>query len=338
MTLMDYAKANVRTIVPFIVAWLITFGLRHGVNLHGYQAAVTVVVGAVYYALVRLLERYITPQFGWLLGLAQQPVYAKTLKPDARPFDRERIARLRKIRRDYTHERLSLLPKPAGRKGGALPSPRDDRDYQAKLPETSAIPSHVDNGAGITWGMLLNDRIGNCYEAAFLHALQVLTGYTPQDADALAIYEQVTGYDPTKTDANGNNPTDQGTYGRQLYDWARREGLIDSYAAVPADRASIRAAIYGHKAVLCEWALPAGAETEGDTWTVPRRNKVAGSWGGHATVECGFTPRRNKNVTWGEYGTVTPSFEDDYLQAGWVISTKLTAPQVAVIMAKVRAR
>lgn len=185
--------------------------------------------------------------------------------------------------------------------------------------------------------MLLNDRLGDCYEAAFLHALQTLTGYTPVDADALALYEQVTGYDPHRTDANGNNPTDQGTYGRQLFDWARREGLISSYAAVPANRAAVKAAIAGHKHVLCEWALPIGAEREGDVWTMPRTGRAAGSWGGHATVEVGYTTRRNRNVTWGECGTVTPAFEDAYLQAAWVVEVA-PGTNVAAIMAKVRAR
>jgi hypothetical protein len=234
------------------------------------------------------------------------------------------------------HRRVRLLPAPSGCKGGMLPSPRDDRDYQAVPPST--IPATCDFGAGIRWGMLLNDRIGDCYPAALLHALQVLTGYTPVDADALAVYEQVTGYDPTRTDPNGDNPTDNGTAGRPLYAWAKAQGLISSYAAVPTDRTSIRAAIAGHRAVLCEWALPAGAETEGDIWTMPRSNRQAGSWGGHATVEVGYTTTRNRNVTWGEEGTVTGAFEDAYLQAAWVVTTTASAATIARIMASVRAR
>jgi hypothetical protein len=341
MTLMDYAKANVRTIVPYLVGLVITLGARHGIKLDAQEtAALSVAVGAVYYIVVRALERYVTPKFGWLLGLAQQPVYAKIRSRKDQPLVTREVAE-RAVRIALTHgqghsahARLHLLPKPTGRKGGMLPSPRDDRDYKAKLP--SKIPASVDNGKGITWGMLLNAQLGDCYEAALLHALQVLTGYTPVDADALAIYEQVTGYDPTRTDANGNNPTDQGTYGRQLFDWARAKGLITSYAAVPPNRQAVKAAIAAHKVVLCEWALPTGAETEGDVWTMPRSGRTAGSWGGHATVEPGYTPERNRNVTWGEEGTVTPAFEDAYLQAAWVI-TVAPGTNVAAIMAKVRA-
>lgn len=227
-------------------------------------------------------------------------------------------------------DRLALLPPAGKRKGGALPSPRDDRDWQAKLPQLTSIPTSCDFGAGIPWGMLLNDRIGDCYPAALLHALQVLSGgkFKPTDADVLHVYEQVTGYDPTKTQPDGSNPTDQGTYGRQLFDWARAHGLITSYAAVPASRAAVRAAIAGHRAVLCEWALPVGCETEGDVWTMPRTGRAAGSWGGHATVEVGYTTRRNRNVTWGEEGTVTGAFEDAYLQAAWVVTVPPVIPPV----------
>lgn len=224
--------------------------------------------------------------------------------------------------------RIDLLPKPSGRKHGALPSPRDERDYKAALPK--AIPSAIDYGAGMKFGMLLNDRISDCYPAALLHAIQVLSGavYLPSDADVLKVYEQVTGYDPTKTDAQGDNPTDQGTAGRPLFKWAKSKGLILTYAAVPTDRDSVRAAIAKYHVVLCEWALPEGAETEGDHWTVPRKGKTAGSWGGHATAEAGFTARSNKNITWGEVGTVTPTFEDAYLDAAWVITVPAVIPAI----------
>lgn len=332
MTFTDLAKSYVRTIVPAVVGAIIAWALHHGHDIHGYEAQLTLVITAVYYGLARLLEHCVSPRFGWLLGVAQKPAYAKADQPLVR-----RQAAINAVNFALTgsgltvRDHLELLPAPSGRKGGLLPSPRDDRDWQAKLPAWSEIPPSCDYGAGLTFGMLLNDRIGDCYPAALLHALQVLTNgaYTPTDADALHVYEQVTGYDPTRTDANGDNPTDQGTYGRQLFDWARKRGLIESYAAVVPTRSSVKAAIAAHKAVLCEWALPAGAETEGDAWTMPRKNRVAGSWGGHATVEVGYTTRHNRNVTWGKEGTVTPAFEDAYLQAAWVVTAAATIPPIA---------
>jgi hypothetical protein len=319
------------TLPPKMRSWLVDVGERVGSSfVEAVVAAVT--AGA--------LAKGVNATTGHVLLVAGLTAAAATLKGVLAPLVKGSVspaslAPASKAEPTSSPSHLALLPKPKGRKGGALPSPRDDRDYKARLPR--AIPASVDYGAGITWRMLLNDRLGDCYPAAFLHALQVLTGYTPVDADALAIYEQVTGYDPTRTDAHGNNPTDRGTAGRPLFDWARRESLIKSYAAVPATRSAVKAAIAGHKAVLCEWALPVGAEVEGDMWTMPRGQRAAGSWGYHATVEVGYTTTRNRNVTWGEEGSVTPSFEDAYLQAAWVIEVPPTAmASTAAIMARVR--
>jgi hypothetical protein len=85
VTLTDLAKSYVRVIVPVVVGTVVGFALKHGFDLHAYSGAVTAVVTVVYYAVVRLLERYVTPKFGWLLGLAQQPVYAKAKQRRDRP-------------------------------------------------------------------------------------------------------------------------------------------------------------------------------------------------------------------------------------------------------------
>jgi hypothetical protein len=66
----------IRTIVPWVVAWagpVATewFGLSSGELTTG----ATVLVGAGYYVGVRLAERYLSPKFGWLLGVAKQPEY-----------------------------------------------------------------------------------------------------------------------------------------------------------------------------------------------------------------------------------------------------------------------
>lgn len=213
-----------------------------------------------------------------------------------------------------TSGRLDLLPPPSGRKGGRLAKPRDDRDWTAQLP--AKIPASADYGKGFTFGMLLNDRLGDCAPAALLHALQVLSAgkYVPTDAQVLDVYEKVAGYRP------GQPSTDRGTVVRDMLRWAVRQGYIEAFAAVPLDPQSLRRAVAGHKAVICGWALPDGAETEGDHWTVPRTGRQAGSWGGHATCADGYTRSRLDNVTWGEEGTVTDGFVRDYLEEAWVLT------------------
>jgi hypothetical protein len=84
MTFTDLAKSYVRTIVPAVVGAIIAWALHHGHDIHGYEAQLTVVITAGYYGLARLLEHYVSPKFGWLLGAATAPKYAAAGRPKAR--------------------------------------------------------------------------------------------------------------------------------------------------------------------------------------------------------------------------------------------------------------
>lgn len=79
----DYIISQIRMYVPLSVGVVIAFLASHGMNLHisdaRVEAVVTVLTGlftALYYSMVRLLEKYVSPKFGWLLGYAQSPSYA----------------------------------------------------------------------------------------------------------------------------------------------------------------------------------------------------------------------------------------------------------------------
>lgn len=65
-----------RTVVPLIVGWLVALGLLDwtGLDAAGLTGLVTAAVAAAYYAVARVLELYVRPRFGWLLGLAKAPV------------------------------------------------------------------------------------------------------------------------------------------------------------------------------------------------------------------------------------------------------------------------
>jgi hypothetical protein len=67
----------VRTIVPLIVGVIITKAAQVGFDLP--EAAVTdvtvAIVSGAYAVAARLLERYVSPKFGWLFGIAKEPVY-----------------------------------------------------------------------------------------------------------------------------------------------------------------------------------------------------------------------------------------------------------------------
>lgn len=74
----------VRTVTPIVVGailgWLTASNIPVDPEFEiTLTAALTAAFSAVYYLLVRLFERYVSPKLGWLLGLAQQPT---SYKPD----------------------------------------------------------------------------------------------------------------------------------------------------------------------------------------------------------------------------------------------------------------
>lgn len=70
----------VRTFVPIVVGAVIGGFVAAGIELDpGVEPALIVAVTAafqgLYYLVVRLFEKYVSPKFGWLLGLAKEPEY-----------------------------------------------------------------------------------------------------------------------------------------------------------------------------------------------------------------------------------------------------------------------
>lgn len=83
-----------RTVVPFVVGWLISlplvvkvedlFGVPQEDRTAWLARLLTVALGAVYYIVVAFLERH-QSWFGWLLGVAKQPVYQAKPSADTTP-------------------------------------------------------------------------------------------------------------------------------------------------------------------------------------------------------------------------------------------------------------
>lgn len=80
----------VRTFVPLIVGAVLSWAAAAGIPLdEGFEPALIAVLsfvfGAVYHIAVRLLETYVSPRFGWLLGLAKSPDSYTAGKATAQP-------------------------------------------------------------------------------------------------------------------------------------------------------------------------------------------------------------------------------------------------------------
>jgi hypothetical protein len=86
----------VRTITPVVVGGVVSWFTSKGIEVDpDLQATLTLVIAfaatAIYYTLIRLLETYVTPKLGWLLGVAKAPA-AYTAESPAKATERELTA------------------------------------------------------------------------------------------------------------------------------------------------------------------------------------------------------------------------------------------------------
>lgn len=75
--LRSFLPSVLRTGTPLAVAYLLGFPVVRALGLDEEHVTtlVTVILSGVYWVAVRVLETYVLPQFGWLLGWAAAPVY-----------------------------------------------------------------------------------------------------------------------------------------------------------------------------------------------------------------------------------------------------------------------
>jgi len=79
---MDILASVVRTVVPLVIGYVITWASQIGFTVSEDQSAalaalLTGVISAIYYAIVRFLETNYSDKWGWLLGWATAPTYTK---------------------------------------------------------------------------------------------------------------------------------------------------------------------------------------------------------------------------------------------------------------------
>ncbi|WP_263356910.1 hypothetical protein [Acidicapsa ligni] len=183
-----------------------------------------------------------------------------------------------------------------------------------------AAPAAADWTKGIQkWGMMLNDKLGDCTIASVAHAVQVWSANTAgeitvPDAQVLEYFEQWDGYKPSdpSTDAGGVELN-------VLTRW--RKGAFDTHKLIAfADVAitnleEVRQAIHLFGGVYIGVGLPITAQTQ-DVWDVVKdggAHAKAGSWGGHAV----FVPKYDAHgftcITWGATKTMTNAFWEKYV-------------------------
>jgi len=160
----------------------------------------------------------------------------------------------------------------------------------------SAPPSNSWSKGRTDWNMLANNIVGDCTIAGFLHILMVAArilglDYNPTDAEALALYTAITGYNPRAPLVNGENPTDQGATLEQVVAYLLQHP-IDGFSFLGqalvniTDMNDVALAAYNFPGLYTGVNLPLISQNQ-EIWDVTpwdlstNRNAQPGSWGGH---------------------------------------------------------
>jgi hypothetical protein len=187
--------------------------------------------------------------------------------------------------------------------------------------------------------MLLNSEISDCTIASVGHMVQQESVYadTPDlimsDAEALAAYSAVTGYDPARPE------TDLGAYEGDIGQYWLKTGFhcggqldqIVGFADLNAQNLDeLKYSILLSGNAFLGFNLPACAE-EDPVWDLPTTADGAVSVGGHAVPAVGWDSRGIYVVSWGQLIPVTWAFYMKYVDEAhttlshrWLHSTGLT--------------
>ncbi len=176
------------------------------------------------------------------------------------------------------------------------------------------------------WGMMANDKVGDCTSAAAGHLIMEWTADTDRQVDpttkqVLEAYSAITGYDP----ATGSN--DDGAVETDVLNHWRKTGVaghqILAYAALePGNTQHVRDAIDLFGGVYIGLALPVSAQRQ-NVWSVPpggvHGDGKPGSWGGHAVPVMAYDAHGLTVITWGETKTMTWQFWSAYCDEAYAV-------------------
>lgn len=192
------------------------------------------------------------------------------------------------------------------------------------------------------WGMLANGAdpahpdvipVGDCAIAAPMHQTMLWcaeskaqVAFSPETA--VKNYSEITGYNPELTDAEGNNPTDNGTALDEMAKHWQQTGISDdsgnrhkivAFASLnPGDLRELWTATWLFQSVTLGVLMPDSAQqqfADGEPWDVVRGARIEG---GHAVPCVGRKGGMNLGVTWGALHPFTDRWYEKYSQGGIV--------------------
>lgn len=190
----------------------------------------------------------------------------------------------------------------------AVHDPRVPMLATYRTPALPSPPSAIDWSKGNTqYGMMLNDKEGDCTCAAIGHAIQTWTinssgkMLTVPDDMIQTAYSAISGYDP-KTGSNDN--------GAVILDvlkyWQAKpidSQPLNGFVAVnPGDVNAVKDAIWLFGGIYIGVLLPMSAQTQSIWSQLPgplTGDNEPGSWGGHAIYVVAYDERYLTCITWG---------------------------------------
>jgi len=194
------------------------------------------------------------------------------------------------------------------------------------LPPTPATYMYAKNIPATGWGMMDNDKIGDCTCAAAGHLIMEWTDdnnamVTPTDQQIISAYSAITGYDPS----TGKN--DNGAVETNVLNYWRKTGIaghqILAYAALePKNETHVKLGAFLFGGCYIGLSLPLTAQTQ-KVWSVPPGGATGkgapGSWGGHAVCVVGYDSHGVTIITWGATKKMTWSFWNTYCDEAYAI-------------------
>ena len=184
-------------------------------------------------------------------------------------------------------------------------------------------PASVDYSNIPVIGMLGNDRYGDCVFAGNGHTIEEQTffgqgtEYQVSEADALAAYTRVTGFNP-------NDPsTDNGAEIQAGLDDLRKVGFgghkLTAFAQLdPKNMTDVKLAVSEFGAVAVGMAFPNVAMSQfnaGQPWDVVAND--GGIEGGHRVTLVGYDANYLYVFTWNAVQRMTQAFWDKYVEEAW---------------------
>lgn len=214
---------------------------------------------------------------------------------------------------------------------GKKPVRKDSRNLMFSKYLTAALPPIPDEYSWIAkdkisdWGMMKNDVLSDCVEAAWGHLIMSWTADTgklfiPSDSDIVTLYSGMSGYNPI-TGAN-----DDGTNELDSLKHMRNTGIdghiIGAYTSVDTQNIQeVKTSIFLFGGNLLGAELPINIQNQ-LAWTIPPANTLnatAGSWGGHGICGLAYTKTGIYIITWGSVLFVNWKFFTRYFDECWAI-------------------